>query len=192
MIEGSQALALIYRIYYKCMKTNLNVKALNKSPKHKIVLIQSSTSDANIQVPKTILWKDINLPRQWILQNEIPQRPVSNNIMNLSNMQQYLDGSVRISFNERFRRHLTLDELPTPSETSSSIPTRKDTDLLSKISTQNIKLKSVLQQGQVSHPCYEPNETLNSDDDSRVSPTSPTQSDFEVKPPIHHQLRVTH
>ena len=35
MIEGSQALALMYIIYYKCMKTNLNVKALNKSPKDK-------------------------------------------------------------------------------------------------------------------------------------------------------------
>ena len=100
MIEGSQALALIYRIYYKCMKTNLNVKALNKSPKDKIVLIQSNTSDANIQVPKTILWKDISLPRQWILQNEIPQRPISNHIMNQNNIQQYLDGSVRISFDE--------------------------------------------------------------------------------------------
>ena len=40
------------------MKTNLNVKALNKGPKDKTVLIQSSTSDANIQVPKTILWNN--------------------------------------------------------------------------------------------------------------------------------------
>ena len=109
--------------------------------------------------------------------------------MNLSNIQQYLDGSVRISFYEKFRRHLTLEELPTPSETPSSIPTtRKDINLLSKTSTQSVKLKGIMEQGQVSHPCYEPNEeTLESDGESHVSPT---QSDFEAKPQIHHQLRV--
>ncbi|KAI8560192.1 hypothetical protein RHMOL_Rhmol04G0236700 [Rhododendron molle] len=53
MLEGSHPLALIYRIYYKCMKTNLNIHALVKNPKDKTVLIQSNTN-ANIQVPKTI------------------------------------------------------------------------------------------------------------------------------------------
>ena len=96
------------------MKTNLNVKSLNKSPKDKTVLIQRNTSDANIQVPKTILWKYISLPRQWILPNEMPPRPVTNNIMNLNNIQQYLDGSVIISFDEaRFRTPLALEELST-------------------------------------------------------------------------------
>ena len=33
MLEGSQPLALIYRIYYKCIRTNLNIHALVKSPK---------------------------------------------------------------------------------------------------------------------------------------------------------------
>ena len=73
MIEGSQPIALIYRIYYKTMKSNLNVHALNKSPKDQTVLIQSSTSDANIQIPRTILWKDITLPSQWTLPQELPQ-----------------------------------------------------------------------------------------------------------------------
>ena len=156
------------------MKTNLNVKALNKSSKDKTILIQSSTSDANIQVPKTILWKDISLPSQWILQNEMPSRPVSNNIMNLNNIQQYLDASVRISFDEaKFRSPLALENLSNSSVTSRSIPaTRKYIDLLSKTSTQNIKLKGVIEKGQVSHPCYEPNdETPELDDESRVTHT---------------------
>ena len=55
MLEGSQPLALIYRIHYKTMKTNLNYHALTKSPKDKTILIQESTSDSNIQVPKTML-----------------------------------------------------------------------------------------------------------------------------------------
>ena len=74
MLEGSQPIALIYRLYYKCMKTNLNIHALVKSPKDKTVLIQSSTN-ANIQVPKTISWNDIQLPVSWLSENEsFPQK----------------------------------------------------------------------------------------------------------------------
>ena len=70
MHDGSHTLALIYRIYYKYIKTNLNVHALIKSPKDKTLLIQSSLEHANIQIPKTILWKDIELPSHWMLDNE--------------------------------------------------------------------------------------------------------------------------
>ena len=35
MIEGSRLLALVYRIYYKLLKTNLNPQALLKDPKKK-------------------------------------------------------------------------------------------------------------------------------------------------------------
>ena len=54
MIEGSHSIALIYRIYYKCMKTNLNVNALVKSPNGQTLLIQSSNSNANVRIPKPI------------------------------------------------------------------------------------------------------------------------------------------
>lgn len=185
MIEGSQPLALIYRIYYKTMKTNLNIHALNKCPKDKTVLIQSSTSDANIQVPKTILWKDINLPSQWVLDNEIPQTPITNNIMNLDNIKQYLDGTVRISFdNPGNRKPFLLEEMTNHSVISS----RKDSDLLSKTVINDRKLKGIINEGQTSHPFY--NQSNNqSEDENENEQTSPTQSDFEPKT-INHQLRV--
>jgi hypothetical protein len=53
MLEGSQPLALIYRFYYKCMKTNLNVNALKKSPKDKTLLIQTNC-EANVKIPKSL------------------------------------------------------------------------------------------------------------------------------------------
>ena len=135
ILEGSQPLALIYRIHYKTMKTNLNCHALTKSPKDKTVLIQGSTSDANIQVPKTILWKDINLPSQWILENEIPQRPITNNIMNLDNIRQYLDATVRINFDNN-RRPLILEEM-----SDNPLTFRKDPKLLSKTNLSELKTK---------------------------------------------------
>ena len=52
------------------MKTNLNVNALLKSSSGQTLLIQSSTSNANVRIPKSIFWEDINLPDDWLLNNE--------------------------------------------------------------------------------------------------------------------------
>jgi hypothetical protein len=48
MLEGSQPLVIIYRIYYKLLKTNLNPQAVIKNSGNSTLLIQSSTRDANI------------------------------------------------------------------------------------------------------------------------------------------------
>ena len=76
----------------------------------------------------------------------MPPRPNVNHVMNLNNIQQYLDGSVIISFDEsRFRTPLVLDNLSTSSVAFRNYPTisRKDIDLLSKTTTQGVKLKGV-------------------------------------------------
>ena len=54
MIEGSRHLALVYRIYYKLFKTNLNPQALIKNPKDQTLLLQASREDINVNVPKLI------------------------------------------------------------------------------------------------------------------------------------------
>ncbi|WOH09471.1 hypothetical protein DCAR_0728928 [Daucus carota subsp. sativus] len=148
--------------------------------KDKTVLIQGSTSEANIQVPKTILWKDINLPSQWILENETPQRPINNNIMNLENVRQYLDGTVRISFDNP-NRPLILEELVDPSTAS-----RKDSELLSKHKLKEIRTKGIINEGQTSCPFYSTNSQIIEEDEQNLSPT---HSDFEPKP-TNHQLLV--
>jgi hypothetical protein len=62
MIEGSRPLALVYRIYYKLLKTNLNPQALLKDPKDKTLLLQASSEDIQVNIPKMIKWEDIKLP----------------------------------------------------------------------------------------------------------------------------------
>ena len=52
MIEGSRPLALVYRIYYKLLKTNLNPQALLKDPKDKTLLLQASADDIQVDIPK--------------------------------------------------------------------------------------------------------------------------------------------
>ena len=65
MEEGSKTFALIYHIYYRLLGTQLNLGAINhKEPFGKTMLIQCSTPDAKLQVPKMIQWQDIKLPTE--------------------------------------------------------------------------------------------------------------------------------
>ena len=57
MEEGSKPFALIYRIYYRLLGTQLNPGAkINREPSGKTMLIQCSTPNAKVQVPKMIQW----------------------------------------------------------------------------------------------------------------------------------------
>uniref|UniRef100_A0A2N9HFN7 Uncharacterized protein n=1 Tax=Fagus sylvatica TaxID=28930 RepID=A0A2N9HFN7_FAGSY len=102
MIEGSRPLALVYRIYYKLFKTNLNPQALIKDPQDQTLLLQASREDININVPKMIKWEDIKLPDEWDLPKEMPptiQTPI--NIAeqdNLESVVQYHDDSLTQPF----------------------------------------------------------------------------------------------
>jgi hypothetical protein len=65
----AKALALVYRIYYKLLKTNLNPQALTKDPKDQTLLLQASSEDINVNIPKMIKWEDIKLrggPERWV------------------------------------------------------------------------------------------------------------------------------
>ena len=71
---------------------------INREPTGKTMLIHCSTPDAKVQVPKMIHWQDINLPKEWLLEQETaPAKPIFDEL-NLTHIQQYLDGTVKISF----------------------------------------------------------------------------------------------
>ena len=96
MDEGNKPFALIYQIYYRLLGTQLNLHARIKDPDGKIVLIQCSTLDAKVQVPKMSQQQDINLPKEWLLEQESPPvKPVFDEL-NLDHIQQYLDGTIKI------------------------------------------------------------------------------------------------
>ena len=66
MKEGLEPLAIIYRIYYKLMKTTLDPQSMvDPSLKGHTLLLQASTANSRLRVPQQIQWKDINLPEQW-------------------------------------------------------------------------------------------------------------------------------
>ena len=99
MEEGNKPFALIYRIYYRLLGTQLNPGAnINGEPSSKTMLIQCSTPNAKVQVPKMIQWQDVKLPNDWLLERESPPTKPVFDELDLTHIQQYLDGTVKISF----------------------------------------------------------------------------------------------
>ena len=93
MKEGSEPLAIIYRIYYKLMKTILDPQTIaDPSPKGHTLLLQASTANSRLRVPQQIQWKDINLPEQWQLQAVAPTPKIENTEPNF--IAQKIDGIV--------------------------------------------------------------------------------------------------
>ena len=54
MDEGSKTFALIYRIHYSLLGTQLNSLARIRDPEGKTMLIQCSTPNAKVQISKMI------------------------------------------------------------------------------------------------------------------------------------------
>jgi hypothetical protein len=99
MHEGAQPLVIVYRIYYKLMKTTLEPQALMESQKGKTLLLQTSTSDSHVKVPTQIEWKDVKLPNRWLLKNVAESIPVQNTLEeDLDYIEQRPDGTVSINF----------------------------------------------------------------------------------------------
>jgi hypothetical protein len=80
MYEGAQPLVIVYKIYYKLMKTTLEPQALMESPKGKTLLLQANTSDSHVKVLTQIEWKDVKLPNKWLLKNVTESIPVQNTL----------------------------------------------------------------------------------------------------------------
>ena len=70
MLQGVQQIALIYKVYYKCIKTNLNVQALDKRKMGETTLIQTKDLKSKIQVPRILKWFEVTFPPNWTLENE--------------------------------------------------------------------------------------------------------------------------
>ncbi|KAL4653336.1 hypothetical protein ACB092_01G295400 [Castanea dentata] len=72
MDDGSRPFTLIYRIFYRLLDSQLTPRSRGRDPAGKTMLIQCSTSDAKIQVPKMIQWQDVTLPKEWTLEQVAP------------------------------------------------------------------------------------------------------------------------
>jgi hypothetical protein len=98
MMKGALPLNIVYRIYYKLMKTTLEPQALLESPKGQTLLLQCNTQNSTICIPKQICWDDIVLPNKWTLENLVPLPKVENNVTDLDYVTQAKDGTIGLNF----------------------------------------------------------------------------------------------
>ena len=80
MLEGAQPLVIVYRIYYKLMKTILEPQALMESSKGKTLLLQASIDNSHTTVLTQINWDEVKLPNRWLLKNVTQPTLVQNTL----------------------------------------------------------------------------------------------------------------
>jgi hypothetical protein len=209
MEEGSRPLAIIYRIYYRLMKTSLNPQAIFKDPKGSTLLIESSTLNAAISTPKMIQWDSLNLPNEWILENVSKPNAMASRSSDIGVIEQYLNGDVKINFADlnvsgRIQRPLPLDNRRysfAGSSTTEGIRNRdKEIDALLAEATK-MKGKTVKGVGddtansQISQAFYSTKSHPPNGDDDDSGSLSPSASDVNgplppPPPPIPNELYV--
>ena len=203
MEEGSKPFALIYRIYYRLLGTQMNPCAkIPREPSGKTMLIQCSTPAAKIQVPKMIQWQDVKLPNDWLLEQESPHVQPIFDELDLTHIQQYLDGIVKIIFQNN--PPLRINEGRHSFAGSESI-SKRDQDLneffqKSFEKPTNLKLKGVSSyKSQISSVYYStkpeissPYSRIANEEEDDTKSVCPSDSDFPpIENPVYqNQLRV--
>ncbi|KAL0004657.1 hypothetical protein SO802_012218 [Lithocarpus litseifolius] len=198
MTQGTSQIALIYRVYYKCIKTNMNVGALDRKKVGETLLIQTNVQ-AKIQIPRTLRWDEISFQEDRKLHNENFPFQIQNPDQDskLDFFQQLADGSVRLSFDKsRFRSPLD-DYRPRSPIDLSRFPSRQPPILLrdrlvSQASSSGPlapfprsrrdlgpEFQGVKTRSQISIPCYTAKQDSIVDQDDNQKVGSPSGTDME-------------
>ena len=173
------------------------------------MLIQSSTQDATISIPRMISWDKIELPNEWLLENVSKPAQVMSVSTDDNIIKQYLNGDVKINFADlnsfnRIQRPLALD---TGRKSFAGFATtegfrNRDKEIDDLLADANkLKMKGIANDpanSQISSAFYSTKThppTCKEDDDSgSISPSASNMNDPlpPLPPPqqIHHQLRV--
>ncbi|KAL4632369.1 hypothetical protein ACB092_04G045300 [Castanea dentata] len=203
MDDGSRPFTLIYRIFYRFLDSQLTPRSRGRDPTGKTMLIQCSTPDAKIQVPKMIQWQDITLPREWTLEQVAPPvKPVFDEL-DLTKIAQYTDGIVKMFFDDTKcfpnNKPLRINE-GRKSFAGSEIFVKRNSDvdkfLEKNFDKLDLRLKGVASNNsQVSNTYYSTKPEFSSDinkEEEDAKSDAPSGYDF---PPIENldfenQLRV--
>ncbi|KAL4645013.1 hypothetical protein ACB092_02G205600 [Castanea dentata] len=200
MDDGSRPFTLIYRIFYRLLDSQLTPRSRGRDPAEKTMLIQCSTPNAKIQIPKMIQWQDITLPKEWTLEQVAPLvKPVFDEL-DLTKIAQYTDGTVKIFFDDTkcFPTHkpLRIKEGRKSFVGSESVVKRNadvDEFLKKNFEPLDLKLKGVASNNsQVSNTYYSTKPEYDQEEEEDAKSEAPSGSDFppiEPPPPFKH-LRV--
>ena len=68
-VEEAQTIAIIYRIYYEVMTTQLNPRVVCQSVKDKTLLLQYNPNNTQSFISKKLKWNEITQEGQWELKD---------------------------------------------------------------------------------------------------------------------------
>ncbi|ESQ29714.1 hypothetical protein EUTSA_v10023798mg [Eutrema salsugineum] len=103
------------------------------SKKGETLLLQTDLSRSNSVIPRSIQWKEINLPDEWVLEGVVQPKPTKPNEplepnTRLKHIEQFHDGKVKLSFIQN--HHETIDDYTCES---SSLPETIDLGRVSQL-----------------------------------------------------------
>ena len=75
-VEEIQTIAIIYRIYYKVIITQLNLKVVCQSIKDETLLLQYNPNNTQAFVPKKLKWNEITQGGKWELKYLTIPKPI--------------------------------------------------------------------------------------------------------------------
>lgn len=170
--QGSETIAICYRIYYKVLNT-LNPKAKRITFPGTTTLVQTNLLTSNVATNRLIKWEEINFPESWNLSNAIEPKPILNK--EIDQIIQNTEGDIEVRFNPNrimkiprslSSRHSVSEYYTTPSEDNRSSSSAKRPSASSIEVVENIKIN----ENDIPYGVYEPPST------SRKSPTASEMS----------------
>jgi len=95
---NTREIAIIYRVYYRLMKTHLAPKARHESIKGETMLMEANHEHSSIFVPRTLQWKDILSSNDWRFDNITQPFASISERSQIERVIQFLDESIELKF----------------------------------------------------------------------------------------------
>ncbi|KAI9121196.1 hypothetical protein K1719_008229 [Acacia pycnantha] len=183
MKSGSIPVALLYRVQYKV--SNSSASNVQRPPDNgQTVVFLTDHLNTNITIPRTIMWNDVTLPEDWVMDKAV--QPIPRPVGNISRISQTQSGSVRMAFDRpqsstssissryedfrsvtsELRRHSSFSErsfpsvinLPPPPPPQPPVPPPQPTE--NQLS--NVSIQGINNSGTIPHANYQREDDQNS------------------------------
>ncbi|KAK4731465.1 hypothetical protein R3W88_024453 [Solanum pinnatisectum] len=114
----TREIAVIYRVYYKLMKTTIAPKAITSSVKGVTMLMEANQEHSTTFVPRLFKWNDILADEEWKFNSITNPSPLQPETSQLDRVIQFPDGSINL----RFLRSSSFSQASSSRRMSSARP----------------------------------------------------------------------
>ncbi|KAH0650257.1 hypothetical protein KY284_030169 [Solanum tuberosum] len=120
---NTREIAIIYRVYYRLMKTHLAPKDRHTSIRGETMLMEANHEHSSIFVPRTLQWKDILSSNDWRFENIAQPLASHSERSQIERVIQFPDGSIELKFLDNPARRSSSNRRSSWSP-STSCPSR--------------------------------------------------------------------